>query len=180
MFMVTWFQQRCQGNSVHKIKKKETTYPYLTCRKKVHIDPHLTPHTVNSEGAELTQGLSATALLAFPTGWFCALKAVLGPAVPWAPSPASIRCYWPTPPAGTLQTVFRYPRMCPGEQNFPAENHWPKIVKCLEENTAGSRSERLAGISYMWPWGHNSWKNKMNWISSKVQVLLFERNHLGN
>ena len=151
--MVTWFQQRCQSNSVQLDRKKKKTYPYLTCKKEVYRDPHLTPHTVTSEGPELTQSLSATELLAFPTGWFCALKAVLGTVVHGAPSLASIRCHWHTPPAVTLQTVFRYPWMCSGDQNCPAENHWPKIVKCLEENTAGNRSERLAGISHVWHWG---------------------------
>ena len=67
--------------------------------KEVHRDPHLTPHTVNSERPELTQGLSAAALRAFPTGRFCALKAVLGTAVRGALSLASVRCHWHTPPA---------------------------------------------------------------------------------
>ena len=51
-----------------KIEKKKKTYPYLTCKKEVYGDPHLTPHTLTSEGPELTQGLSAAELLAFPTG----------------------------------------------------------------------------------------------------------------
>ena len=62
------FNKGAKAIQCSKIEKKKKTYPYLTCKKEVYGDPHLTPHTLTSEGPELTQSLSATELLAFPTG----------------------------------------------------------------------------------------------------------------